>query len=51
MKTAHYFGSKAKGFFIVISDTFKPVGLTISVSGKKEALLIAREHNANPWNF
>jgi hypothetical protein len=51
MKTAHYFGSKSKGFFVVISDTARPVGLTIAVSNKKEARFIAKEKNAQPWNF
>ena len=33
---AHYYGSKTKGF---------------TVSGKAEAKKIAKEHNAQQWNF
>ena len=47
---AHYFASK-KTKFVIISETNRPVGERIPVSGLKEARQIAKEHNAQPWNF
>lgn len=40
---AHYFASK-KTKFVVISDGPTP-------NGKVEARKIAKEHDAQPWNF
>lgn len=50
MKTAHYFASKARKY-VVISESMKPVGIEIAVSGKKEAKTVAQQHGAKPWNF
>lgn len=47
---AHYFASK-KTKFVVISDGPTPNGKRIAVSGKVEARKIAKEHDAQPWNF
>ena len=51
---AHFYGSKAKGFILIISvspiirgDLLKQ----ISVSGKREARQIAKKLNATCWNF
>lgn len=51
MKYANYFGSKAKGFIVVISDTPKPIGNEFKVTSKKEARAIAASYGATPWNF
>ena len=49
---AHYYGSKAKGFTVRITADMRPVGgVVITVAGKAEAKKIAKEHNAQPWNF
>ncbi|ALH23562.1 hypothetical protein AVV50_gp39 [Pseudomonas phage PaMx42] len=47
---AHYFASK-KTKFVVISETNRPEGQRIAVSGKAEARRVAKERNAQPWNF
>lgn len=47
---AHYFASK-KTKFVVISETNRPEGQRIAVSGKAEARRLAKERNAQPWNF
>jgi len=49
-RTAHYFASK-KRKYVVISETNRPIGKEIEVSGKKDALKVSTEHNAKPWNF
>ena len=50
MKTAHYFASKqAKKVVIAVGP--RPVGEEYTVSGKAEARKIAKQHNAQPWNF
>jgi hypothetical protein len=55
MLTAHYFGSKAKGFHLIIangpSPSFDYRVATISVKGKVEARKVAASYNAKPWNF
>jgi len=49
---AHYYGSKSKGFTLRINGTAQPVGGVIfAVSGKVEAKKLAKEHQAQPWNF
>jgi nitrous oxide reductase accessory protein NosL len=48
--TAHYFASR-KIKFVVISDTVRPIGEKIAVSGKAEARRIAAERGAKCWNF
>ena len=50
MKTAHYFSTRANKLVIISNDTH-PQGITIKVSGKKEAREVAKKHNATPWNF
>ena len=47
---AHYFTTKTQKF-VIISETMKPVGIRILVSGKTEARKIAKDRNAKPWNF
>ena len=47
---AHYFASK-KTQYVIISESVRPVGEKIAVSGKVEARRIAKEHNATPYNF
>jgi hypothetical protein len=47
---AHYFASK-KTKFVVISETDRPEGQRIAVSGKAEARMVVKERNAQPWNF
>lgn len=47
---AHYFSSKAKKV-VIISEGFAPAGLEFPVSGKAEARKIAKQYNAEPWNF
>jgi hypothetical protein len=47
---AHYFSSKSKKV-LVISEGPSPVGREYPVSGKAEARKIAKQHNAEPWNF
>jgi len=37
--------------FVVISETNRPEGQRIAVSGKAEARRVANERNAQPWNF
>ena len=50
MKTAHYFASKSIKK-VVIATGPAPRGEEFSVSGKAEARKIAKQHNAQPWNF
>lgn len=50
MKTAHYFASKSAKK-VVISEGLTPVGEEFTVSGKAEARKLAKQHNAQPWNF
>ena len=47
----HYFQTKARGAWIVVSNSPKPIGQTIAVAGKAEARKIAKQHNLTPWNF
>lgn len=47
---AHYFATR-KNKFVVISETNRPTGERIPVSGKVEARRIAKEKGASPWNF
>jgi hypothetical protein len=48
---AHYFKSRS-GHQVIITDSSRPVGgQTISVSSKREARTIAKQHGAKPWNF
>jgi ribosomal protein S3 len=47
---AHYFTGKGQKF-VIISETARPVGIRILVSGKVEARKIAKDRNAKPWNF
>lgn len=47
---AHYFSTKVQKF-VIISDSFQPVGERIQVSGKAEARKVAAANNAKPWNF
>lgn len=49
---AHFYGTKAKGFTVRITDSMQPFGgIVFSVAGKADAKKIAKEHNAQPWNF
>ena len=49
---AHYYGSKSKGFTLRINSDMQPVGgVVVAVSGKAEAKKLAKEHQAQPWNF
>lgn len=52
---AHYYGSKARGFVLIISDSpainGDHVKLTLPVAGKAEARRLATGYNAKPWNF
>ena len=49
---AHYYGSKSKGFTVRINSDMQPVGgLVFTISGKAEAKKLAKEHQAQPWNF
>lgn len=50
MKTAHYFATKASKK-VVISESLSPTGKEFLVSGKAEARKVARQHDAQPWNF
>lgn len=51
-KYAHYYGSKAKGYTVRITDSMQPVGgKVIPVDGKSHAKKVAKEHNAQQWNF
>lgn len=50
---AHYFGSRTKGFTLVITEG-PGLGKILSetkVSGKAEARKLAKEKGAEPWNF
>jgi DNA-binding transcriptional MocR family regulator len=52
--TAHYFEGQKDGQrvkILIISPSWQPVGDTYSVSGKREAHKLAKEHDAVPWNF
>lgn len=49
MKTAHYISGKQP--LLIISETMRPVGQEIKVSGKREARTMAKAHGAKPWNF
>jgi hypothetical protein len=51
---AHFYGSKAKGWFLIINNSASIRGdllKQISVSGKREARKIANELGATCWNF
>ena len=49
---AHYYGTKAKGYTVRITDSMQPVGgKVIPVDGKSHAKKVAKEHNAQQWNF
>ena len=49
---AHYYGSKSRGFTVLINNSASPVGGTeYPVSGKLEARAIAKQHGATPYNF
>lgn len=51
-KYAHYYGSKSKGYTVRITDSMQPVGgKVIPVDGKSHAKKVAKEHNAQQWNF
>ena len=50
---AHFFGSKARGFVLIISTDPSNIrdGKEYKVSGKREAAALAKSLNAKPWNF
>lgn len=49
---AHYHGTKSKGYTVRITDSMLPVGgKVIPVDGKSHAKKVAKEHNAQQWNF
>ena len=48
--TAHFFKS-AKESYLIISTTCRPVGDKFPVASKKEARAMAKQLNAEPWNF
>jgi len=49
---AHFYGSKAKGFTVIINDSPRPIGgIEIKVANKREAIKVAKEHNAERHNF
>lgn len=48
--TAHYFAGRGRKI-LIISETVRPVGEEIEVSGKIEARRIAGERGAKCWNF
>jgi hypothetical protein len=47
---AHYFKA-GKRHELVISDTNRPIGKTITVASKKDAKQYAKDNNLTPWNF
>jgi len=50
---AHYYGSKARGYFLIIS-TSASISIDdkeIKVDGKIQARKIAKEMGAKCWNF
>jgi hypothetical protein len=50
---AHYYGSKARGYFLII-NTSASISINdkqIKVDGKKQARKIANEMGAICWNF
>jgi diaminopimelate decarboxylase len=47
---AHYYASK-KTKFVIISESARPAGKQITVSSKAEARKVAKQHNAQAWNF
>ena len=50
---AHYYGSKARGYFLIIntSASITIYDKQIKVEGKKQARKIANEMGAKCWNF
>jgi hypothetical protein len=46
----HYFSSK-KSTYIIISETNRPIGKKMVVSGKIEAKKLAKALNLKQWNF
>jgi hypothetical protein len=50
---AHFYGSKARGYFLIINTTpsISVDNKHIQVSGKREARKIANEMGAKCWNF
>ena len=50
---AHFYGSKARGFFLIINTdaSIRVGGKEVKVSGKREARKIANELGAICWNF
>ncbi len=49
---AYYYGSKKKGFTVLITANMQLIGGTeFVVANKAQAKKIAKAHNAQPWNF
>ncbi len=49
---AHYYGNKQQGYTVRITESMQPVGgFEIKIVGKAEARKVAKQHNAQPWNF
>ena len=53
---AHLYKQSSKinklGWVLIINDSARPIGGTeYQVSGKREARAMAKQYNAQPWNF
>ena len=51
---AHYYGSKIKGYYLLISlgsPNYSSLDRKIKVTGKREARQIANQLGATCWNF
>lgn len=50
---AHFYGSKAKGYWVEITESPSPVAPISQhrVANKAEARRVAAERGAKPWNF
>lgn len=52
MPTAHYYSSKKEKFLIIgVNGRHTTESLRLHVSGKREALNMAKQLGAKPWNF
>ena len=49
---AHLYKQSKLGWVLIINDSARPIGgVEYLVSGKKEARTMAKQYNAQPWNF
>jgi hypothetical protein len=54
LKFAHYYGSKVRGYYLLISlgsPNHSSLDKQIRVTGKREARQIANQLGENCWNF